>query len=226
MQKELKGIILVDKPSGITSHDVVDIVRKRLKIKKVGHGGTLDPLATGLLIILVGKATKLFSKFSSFDKGYEATLKLGVSTTTGDSQGDVLGECAYEHISLDRIKEAFKDFEGEILQTPPQVCALRYKGKRLYDLARKGQIVELAPRRIKIHSLEIKDMNLPEIDFYIYCSKGTYVRKIAQDIGEVLGCGAYVTRIRRTKIGPFLLKDSLDPYKIDEDSLIRKIPEI
>jgi len=224
MNKEISGIIPVNKPGGITSHDVVDIVRKRLKTKRVGHGGTLDPLATGLLIILVGKCTKLFSKFSNLDKKYDATLRLGATTTSGDSQGECTGESDYRGLSLEAITGVFKEFEGDILQVPPQVCALRYKGKRLYQLSRKGKTVNLPPRRIKIYSLRIKRIDLPAIDFYIHCSKGTYIRKLAQDIGEILGCGAHITRIERLQIGPFLLEDAVRPDQVTEDSLMRQIP--
>lgn len=218
------GILLVDKPTGITSHDVVDIVRSRIGTKKVGHGGTLDPLATGLLIILIGKSTKLFPKLSFLDKQYEATLRLGVSTSSGDTQGKVIKESEWQNISLETIKDSFKKFQGQILQVPPQVCALRYKGRRVYQLARKGKVVTLPPRKITIYSLRIQNIDLPGIDFYIHCSKGTYIRKLAQDIGEVLGCGACITRIRRTHIGRFSLKDAVDISHIHESAIIQQIP--
>lgn len=226
MKNQPSGILFVDKPMGITSHDVVDIVRGKIGMKKVGHGGTLDPLATGLLIILIGKSTKLFSKLSFLDKQYEATLKLGVSTTSGDTQGKVIKESEWQNISLKMIKDTFKKFQGEILQVPPQVCALRYKGRRVYQLARRGKVVRLAPRKITIYALKIQNIHLPEIDFYIHCSKGTYIRKLAQDIGEILGCGACITRIRRTHIGRFSLKDAIDVSQVHESIIIKQIAGI
>ncbi len=214
-----EGIILVDKPKGITSHDVVDIVRRRLKIKKVGHAGTLDPLAQGLLIILVGKCTKLFSKFSGLDKEYSGVLKLGEVTATGDSQGEVTQRKEWTQINEDRIREAFSLFIGEIEQVPPMVSALRVGGKRLYKLARRGIVVERTPRRIKIHSLEILKIDLPFVEFRLHCSKGTYVRKLAEDIGEKLGCGAHMVKILRLSIGSFKLGKAIALDDINESHL-------
>lgn len=217
MKKE--GIIFVDKPKGITSHDVVDVVRKRLKTKRVGHAGTLDPLAEGLLIILVGKCTKLFSKFANFDKEYLGVLKLGEVTTTGDSQGKVIRKEEYKDISREKIKEIFFSFLGEIEQIPPMVSALRVKGKRLYNLARRGIVVERPPRRIHILSLEVLKINLPLIEFCVHCSKGTYVRKLAEDIGEKLGCGAHMVKILRLSIGPFKIEKAVALDEINESHL-------
>ena len=217
MTKE--GIILVDKPRGITSHDVVDVVRKKLKIKRVGHSGTLDPLAEGLLIILVGKCTKLFSKFANFDKEYLGVLKLGEVTSTGDSQGEVTSRGEYKGISQEQIKEAFSLFLGASEQIPPMVSALRVKGKRLYDLARRGIVVERSPRKINILSLEILKINLPFVEFRVYCSKGTYVRKLAEDIGEKLGCGAHMVKIMRLNIGPFKIEKAVALGEINESHL-------
>ncbi len=214
-----EGIILVDKPKGITSHDVVDIVRRRLKIKKVGHAGTLDPLAQGLLIILVGKCTKLFSKFSGLDKEYSGVLKLGEVTATGDSQGEVTQRKEWAQISEDRIREAFSLFIGETKQVPPMVSALRVGGKRLYKLARRGIVVERTPRKIKIYSLEILKIDLPFVEFRLHCSKGTYVRKLAEDIGEKLGCGAHMVKILRLSIGSFKLGKAIALDDINESHL-------
>jgi len=214
-----EGIILVDKPRGITSHDVVDVVRKKLKIKRVGHSGTLDPLAEGLLIILVGKCTKLFSKFANFDKEYLGVLKLGEVTSTGDSQGEVTSRGEYKGISQEQIKEAFSLFLGASEQIPPMVSALRVKGKRLYDLARRGIVVERSPRKINILSLEILKINLPFVEFRVYCSKGTYVRKLAEDIGEKLGCGAHMVKIMRLNIGPFKIEKAVALDEINESHL-------
>ena len=215
----IEGIILVNKPKGITSHDVVDVVRKKLATKRVGHAGTLDPLAEGLLIILVGKCTKLFSKFANFDKEYLGVLKLGEITTTGDSQGEVTHRHEYEDISQEKIREAFSLFLGEIEQIPPMVSALRMKGKRLYNLARRGIVVERPPRKIHILSLEVLKIDLPFVEFCVHCSKGTYVRKLAEDIGEKLGCGAHMVKILRLNIGPFNLEKAVALDEVNESHL-------
>jgi len=214
-----EGIILVNKPVGITSHDVVDVVRKRLGIRKVGHAGTLDPLAQGLLIILVGKCTKLFDKFSCFDKEYTGIMKLGEVTATGDAQGEVTKKCDYSNIDQVKIKQTFDLFQGDIEQIPPMVSALRIKGKRLYDLARRGIVVEREPRKITITDLEILNINLPFVEFQLKCSKGTYIRKLAEDIGEKLGCGGHMTKIVRLGIGPFALDGAVILDDINESHL-------
>jgi tRNA pseudouridine55 synthase len=221
-QKE-EGIILVDKPQGVTSHDVVDCVRKKFGIKRVGHAGTLDPLADGLLIILVGSYTKLFSKFVNFDKEYLGVLKLGVVTATGDSQGKIVKESDYSNINPAMVEEAFSLFKGEIEQIPPMVSALRIKGKRLYNLARRGITVAREPRKIKIYDLKITKMDLPFVEFYVNCSKGTYIRKLAEDIGERLACGAHIVKIKRLSIGHFKLEEAVKLKELNESHL-RKIP--
>jgi len=214
-----RGILLVNKPAGYTSHDIVDIVRKRLGIKKVGHTGTLDPSAEGLLIILVGSYTKLFDKFSSLDKEYWGIMKLGEVTTTGDSEGRVTKRRSYEDIEEGRIKEVCSSFQGEILQTPPMVSAKRIGGRRLYKLARRGIVVERPPKKIKIYKLKILKIDKPYVEFYVKCSKGTYIRKLVEDIGEKLGCGAYVVKIKRTAIGPFRIEDAYSLEEVDYSCL-------
>ncbi len=214
-----QGIILVNKPKGITSHDVVDIVRRRLKIKRVGHAGTLDPLAEGLLVVLVGKSTKLFSKFAGFDKEYLGVLKLGEVTTTGDSQGKIRERRDWAQIDAQSIREVFSLFIGELEQIPPMVSAVRVKGKRLYNLARRGIVVARASRKIRIHSLEVLKIDLPFVEFRVHCSKGTYVRKLAEDIGERLGCGAHMVKILRLKVGVFELAKAVAPEEINESHL-------
>lgn len=212
------GIILVDKPEGLTSHDVVDIVRAKLGTRRVGHAGTLDPMATGLLIILVGRATKYFNKFMTFDKTYAATMKLGVVTDTGDSLGKVLR--TYPVLcGEDAVIAAVKSFEGESEQIPPMVSALRYKGKRLYEIARQGKVVERAPRKITIRKITVEGVNLPFVDFVIECSKGTYIRKLAEDIGEKLGCGGCIVKIRRFSIGRYVIENAYSIDSLNEDSL-------
>lgn len=215
----LEGLLLIGKPIGMTSHDVVDVVRKKLKIKKVGHAGTLDPLAQGLMIILVGKYTKFFSKFVSFDKEYLGVVKLGEVTSTGDSEGRVLKTGSYENVTSKDIKEACSCFLGEIDQIPPMVSAIRQGGKRLYSLARKGLTVERAARRITIFKLDILKIEIPLIELFIKCSKGTYIRKLAEDIGEKLSCGAHVIKIKRLAIGPFKLDEAISLEEIDKKHL-------
>lgn len=216
---KMNGIIVIDKPPGVTSFEVVKKVRSRFKIKKVGHCGTLDPLATGLLIILLGKDTKLFSKFSTFDKVYDATLELGLATTTGDCQGDVSQRCSVDGISIAEIEKVFGNFVGEIYQVPPMFSALKYRGKKLYELARLGIEVPRKKRPVKIFNLKINNFHLPYVDFCVHCSKGTYIRTLAQDIGEQLGCGACITKIRRTLLGPFDIKEAITLDKLNEDHI-------
>ena len=210
------GIIIVNKPDGITSHDVVSIVRRKLKMRRVGHAGTLDPLATGVLIILLGKSTKLFDEFSSFDKAYDATLMLGVTTDTADIQGKILDKVSCAQITKEKVEEAFQRFVGDIEQMPPMVSAVKINGKRLYKLARKGIEVRREPRKVRIHELKLLDFCLPEVKFYVECSKGTYIRKLAEDVGRVLGCGGCISKINKTKIGPFRIEESVDIEKITD----------
>ncbi|MBF0485756.1 MAG: tRNA pseudouridine(55) synthase TruB [Candidatus Omnitrophica bacterium] len=215
----MEGIIVVDKPSGMTSHDVVDKVRRRLKMKRVGHAGTLDPLATGVLIILVGKSTKLFDKFVAFDKAYQATIRLGLKTVSADIQGAVVSEKPFSGISRDHVSEALKKFVGDIEQLPPMVSAVKHQGQRLYKLARKGVTVDRVPRRVRIDVLKLLDFESPLAKVYMECSKGTYVRQVAEDVGEVLGCGACITEIRRTKVGPFVIGEAVRLEELNEGDL-------
>jgi len=208
-KENLEGIAVVNKPLGVTSHDVVAQVRRKFNMQQVGHAGTLDPLATGVLIVLLGKATKLFGKFEGYDKAYNATLILGTRTKTADIQGEVFQVAPFEQISRQAVEDVFKHFIGEIQQTPPMVSALKVNGRRLYELARKGVEVERRPRKIKIHTLRLLTFVLPRVKFYLECSKGTYVRKLAEDVGEELGCGACIAEIERTKVGPFTIEESV-----------------
>jgi tRNA pseudouridine55 synthase len=204
-----EGIIVVDKPSGITSHDVVARVRRILRTKRVGHAGTLDPLATGVLVILVGPATKLFDKFVGFDKAYEATLQLGLKTLSADIKGDVLENRPFGHVTREGLVDAFKKFTGAIEQLPPMVSAVKHNGERLYRLARKGVVVERTPRKVQVNRLELVSFDSPYASFFLDCSKGTYVRQIAEDVGELLGCGACITAIRRTRVGTFTIDQAV-----------------
>ena len=217
----MEGIIVVDKPSGMTSHDVVARVRRCLNTRRVGHAGTLDPLATGVLIILVGNSTKLFDKFVGFDKAYQATMQLGLKTHSADIQGQTLEERPFAGIDQKDVEKAFLKFTGDIEQVPPMVSAVKHKGERLYKLARKGLTVERPARKVRIDVLQVLDFSSPFVKFFLDCSKGTYVRQVAEDVGEVLGCGACITEIRRTKVGPFGIEAAVKLEELNESHLKR-----
>ena len=199
------GIVLIDKPQGLTSHDVVDAARRKFGIRRVGHSGNLDPLATGLLIILVDKATKQFNRFTNFDKEYAATLTMGTATDSGDSEGKVIASAGYGGLTLDKVVAVLKSLEGKIEQTPPMVSAVKYKGKPLYKLARKGLTVERKKRLIDIYSLELLRFSLPEIEFKVKCSKGTYIRSLGEEIAQRLDSRGHISQIRRISIGSYLI---------------------
>ena len=201
------GILLVDKPSGITSHDIVDRLRRKLKMKKIGHAGTLDPLATGLMIMLIGKATKVSQFLISLDKAYEGTFKLGVETDSQDSDGEVVEtKDLPENLSEEIIGDAMKEFLGDQYQTPPMFSAKKINGVPLYKMARKGKTVEREPRVIRINELSLQGWDSPEGRFFMDCSKGTYVRTVFHDLGQKLDCGGHLTSLRRTKINDFSIE--------------------
>lgn len=200
---EFDGVLVVDKPSGMTSHDVVAIARKYLGVRKIGHCGTLDPLATGLLLLVLGRGTKIQDLLMSEDKEYLGTMALGSSTTTQDKEGEVIETRPVPPLERDRIEEVFRKFKGDFYQTPPMVSAIKKDGVPLYKLARKGVTVEREPRFVHVYASEIRDIRLPEIDFRVVCSKGFYVRTYAHDIGDALGCGAHLTALRRVSSGRF-----------------------
>ena len=208
--------MVVNKPQGMTSHDVVSVIRKKFNMRRVGHAGTLDPLATGVLIILLGESTRLFKKFESFDKAYRATLLLGTTTTTADIQGKILITKPYADVTEKKVEDILPRFTGETEQVPPMVSAVKVGGERLYKLARKGIEVERPSRKIRIDILKIINFVLPEVQISVECSKGTYIRQLAQDIGEVLGCGAGITQIQRTKVGPFKLDEAVEINDVSE----------
>lgn len=211
----IEGILVVNKPEGLTSHDVVKEVRRKFRMQQVGHAGTLDPLATGVLVLLLGKATKLFNQFVGMDKAYRATLILGTATDSADIQGKVLEKRPYEQITRARLEEVFEKFAGETAQVPPMVSAVKVNGRKLYQLARKGIAIERQARPIKIHALKMTEFEPPRVKFYLECSKGTYVRQLAEDIGKALGCGACITQIERTKVGSFTIDDAVTLEEID-----------
>jgi tRNA pseudouridine55 synthase len=227
--KDLEGILLIDKPSGLTSHDVVDRVRRKLKMKRIGHAGTLDPMATGLLIILVGKATKLSQYLMSLDKIYEGTVTLGVSTNTYDAEGEVMTTQPVPDLSLSDIQATLSSFVGDQYQTPPMFSAIKIDGQPLYKMARKGKEVEREPRFIRISRFEASRFETPEFDFSLDCTKGTYVRSLANDIGEKLGCGAHLSALRRTASDRFHIENAIELAAFQEadretisDALISK----
>ena len=213
------GILIVNKPKGVTSHDVVDVIRRKFNIKRVGHAGTLDPLATGVLIILLGKATALSESFMSEDKEYIATIHIGKKTDTQDSTGKVIEEKAIDGLDIDSVNKALASFLGETQQIPPMVSAKKYKGKKLYKLARKGITVERKPCNIKISEIELLDFKLPEITIRVKCSKGTYVRTLCEDIGNRLDYPSHMSALTRSASGRFTLKEALDLDRINEKDI-------
>lgn len=230
MDKELaeSGIILIDKPEEWTSHDVVNCLRRRFAIGKVGHCGTLDPIATGLLVIVCGRATKLSAHLSGQDKIYSGSLTLGVETHSQDRTGEVTATADPSAVTEAAVRAVCANFVGTIQQIPPMVSAIKRDGKPLYKLARKGQEVEREPRTITIHSLDITSIDLPHVSFRVHCSKGSYVRTLCADIGRELGCGAHMRDLRRLASGPFSIENaySMDDVKAWErgDFLARMTP--
>ena len=209
-------LLLIDKPFQWTSFDVVNKLRYKLKIKKIGHAGTLDPLATGLLIICVGKMTKRIEEFMGLEKEYTGKFVLGQTTASHDLETEVSVKQDISGITTSLIHEAARSFIGKISQVPPVHSAIKIDGKRAYQFARKGKELELKPRDVEIKEFEITDINLPEVSFRIICSKGTYIRSIARDFGEALGAGAYLSQLCRTRIGNYKLADA---QKIDQVTL-------
>jgi tRNA pseudouridine55 synthase len=207
---EYEGVLLIDKPAGITSHDVVDRVRRKLGMKRIGHAGTLDPNATGLLIILVGKATKLSQYLMGLDKTYEGVITLGCSTTTHDAEGEPSGEQPVPALSEDEVRALLQGFIGDQYQIPPMFSAKKVEGVPLYKLARKGKTIEREPRFIRISAFRLERWESPEIEFTMSCSKGTYVRTVAHDLGQKIGCGGYLKELRRTEIERFQIEESVE----------------
>lgn len=210
LAKQVEGILAVDKPKGWTSHDVCAFVRKRFRILKVGHAGTLDPLATGVLVLLLGRATKLSQELSSCDKEYYGVFELGIETDSHDKDGRVTAQASWEGINLEKINTVIPQFVGEIEQTPPMVSAIRYHGVRLYQLARRGTVVPRDKRRITVHNFQIEKQEGPNVHFFSHVSKGTYLRTLVHDIGETLGCHATLNELRRIRSGDFRLTDAVN----------------
>lgn len=211
----LDGGLLVDKPPGMTSHDVVDVLRRRFKLKKVGHAGTLDPNATGLLIMMLGKGTKLSERLMGADKTYEGVIRFGIATDSQDIDGKVTAEREVPELTLEQLNELAASFQGDQMQKPPMVSAVKKDGVPLYKLARKGVEVEREARLVHVYSFRILSYEKPDATFRMKCTKGTYVRTFASDLGEKIGCGAMLASLRRTRSGDLDIADAhpLDTVK-------------
>lgn len=206
------GVLLVDKDPGFTSHNAVALSRRILNTKRVGHCGTLDPMATGMLIVVIGKATKMQDMLMCEDKVYTATMKLGIETDSQDADGETVAVKDTSHVTEEAIRAAFRHFHTEFDQVPPMYSAVKINGVPCYKLARKGQVAERKPRRVKVLDYEITriDTAAAEVDFTVHCSKGFYVRTYAHDIGQMLGCGAHLTALRRIRSGEFDIAQAID----------------
>jgi tRNA pseudouridine55 synthase len=217
IKNAISGILVVDKPVGMTSHDVVQIIRSGTGIRRAGHTGTLDPRASGVLVILIGPAVRLSEFVSASDKRYQAILRLGSTTDTYDAEGRFTRQSsAPVNISEEKFEEALKQFIGEIEQTPPPFSAVKMHGRKAYEMARQGEVVDLTPRKIQVYHLEVLEWAPPEVVIDVHCSSGTYVRSLANDMGNVLGCGAYLIGLRRTKSGRFSLRDAVPLRKLQD----------
>jgi len=212
----VSGVLVVDKPVGLTSHDIVQIVRRGTGIRRAGHTGTLDPRASGVLVILIGPAVRLSEFVSASDKRYQATIRLGNSTDTYDGEGKITSSAPVENISEDHFNSILQTFVGEMEQVPPPYSAVKVKGRKAYEMAREGEEVELQPRIVHVYSLEILEWDAPEVVIDVYCSSGTYVRSLANDLGKALGTGAYLVGLRRTKSGRFSLRDAVPMRRLQE----------
>ena len=201
----MEGVLLVDKPKGMTSHDVVYRLRRKLQMKRIGHAGTLDPMATGLLIMLIGKATRISQYLISIDKIYEGEVTLGVTTNSQDAEGEVMETQPVPPLTEEQVRETMKTFLGDQYQMPPMFSAIKIGGVPLYKLARKGEEVVREPRFIRVASLDLLSFSSPKLTFNMACTKGTYVRTIAHDLGNKLGCGGHLSALRRTGSGQFTI---------------------
>jgi tRNA pseudouridine55 synthase len=212
------GALLIDKPPGVTSHDVVATIRRLLKLRRVGHAGTLDPFATGLLIVGVGYATRLLDYTHQLPKTYEATLQLGAVSSTDDLTGEIT-EQSDEQPPLDAIQKVLQRMVGPLAQVPPAYAAIKVKGRKLYEYARAGEEVTRKPRQVTIMAIDILDYTYPHLSIRVHCSSGTYIRALARDIGGALGVGAYLTQLRRTQIGNFVVSDAVHLNSVTADSI-------
>jgi tRNA pseudouridine(55) synthase len=201
------GLVIVDKPAGWTSHDVVGRMRRLAKTRRVGHAGTLDPMATGVLVLGVGKATRLLGHLALTEKGYDATIRLGESTNTDDAEGEITATASAADVADEALRAGIAGLTGTIQQVPPQVSAIKVNGERAYKMARKGEDVELAARPVTVHAFTVLDVrrhgDVVDVDASVACSSGTYIRALARDLGASLGCGGHLTALRRTRVGPY-----------------------
>ncbi len=211
------GLVVVDKPGGLTSHGVVARVRQLAGTRKVGHAGTLDPMATGVLVVGVGRATRLLGHLMLTEKAYDATVRLGVTTTTDDADGEVIATTATDGLDESAVRAAFAAQTGELAQVPSAVSAIKVDGRRAYARVRDGEEVELAPRRVTVHELVVRDVRRDQVDLSLRCSSGTYVRAIARDAGAALGVGGHLTALRRTAVGPFTLDRARTLEQLQDD---------
>ncbi len=221
----MNGFLIVNKPAGITSHDVVNVVRRMAGLRRVGHAGTLDPLATGVFVLALGAATRLVQFIDGSDKTYRATLRLGETTTTYDADG-VLVERRPVTASQAEVEAALAGFRGAIAQIPPMYSALKIRGQKLYKLARQGKEIERAPRPVTIHRLDALDWALPDVTVEVVCSAGTYIRSLVHDLGQALGCGAHLTALTRTAAGEFRLEDSRTLEALDALAQAGRLEEV
>lgn len=212
-------VLLIDKPLHWTSFDVIRKIRHLIRIKKVGHAGTLDPLATGLLIVCTGKYTKRINEYMAKEKEYIGRFTLGATTPTYDLESDPIPTGSYNNIDIEKLKETTKAFTGSIMQIPPAHSAIKQNGKRVYELARRGEKVELKPRPVNIISFLISLYEPPVVYFKVICSTGTYIRSLAHDFGQALGCGAHLSSLRRTRIGSFSVDEAITPQAFESSML-------
>lgn len=223
----MDGVLNLNKPSGITSHDVIDALRRASGQREVGHAGTLDPLATGVLVCLLGRATRLTPYLQELPKAYRGTIQFGIRTNTQDAEGEVFYQKPAPHLTLEQVRAAAERFKGRIWQIPPMFSALRLEGRKLHELAREGKEVPREPRPVHIYKLEILSFqpgDYPTAEFEVECSKGTYVRTLASDIGDALGVGAYLKQLTRTAVGKFRLEDACTLEEVaDAESLQRHL---
>jgi len=208
---EPEGLLLVDKPKGITSHDAIDLVRRALGTRKVGHAGTLDPMATGLLLIGVGRATRLLRFLGELPKTYEGVARLGIETTTLDADGDITSERPIDAVDTDQVSSAMSALVGDSMQTPPAYSAVKVGGRTSYRAARRGETLESAPRPIHVQRFDLETFDGRDAAFTVTCSGGTYVRVLVAEVGSALGCGAHLAALRRTAIGPFSAEEATGP---------------
>lgn len=235
--RELSGILCVDKPLGITSHDVVGRIRRVAGLRRVGHAGTLDPLATGVLLLGLGRATRLIEYLVGHGKLYETTVRLGQKTATYDAEGDIVEERPFHHITLSQIQTALEPFRGDILQQPPLYSAIKQGGQPLYKLARQGKTdVERSLRPVTVHTLTLLNWEPPYLSLQIHCSSGTYIRSLGHDLGEALGCGGHLSALRRLAVGDFdietavplndLTPENMNDHLLPPDTAVRHLPRL